>query len=80
MFHKHEFREWRYMPITAELLKSIADVATETAAKILTSESHDGHRDQYLKGILAGLSSVAGWTPEFIPEEDRSPQDALDED
>ena len=77
MYHFHEFVEWRQMDITAELLNNIAEVATEMAAKVVNSDSFDGDRDQYLKGFIAGLSSVSGWKPEFIPEENRSPEDAL---
>ena len=77
--HKYEFSEWRQMDITADLLNSIAETATATATKILNSDNNDGYRDQYLKGVLAGLSSVAGWTPEFIQEDDQAPQDALNE-
>jgi hypothetical protein len=80
MFHKHEFAEWRSFDITQELLKMIEQFATEEAQKILTNPVFDRDRDQYGKGLIAGLSLVAGWQPEYILEPDQSVQDALNED
>lgn len=80
MFHRHEFAEWRSFDITQELLKSIAEHATSEAQKILTNSSFDRDRDQYSKGVIAGLSAVAGWTPEFTSDENHPEQDAINED
>jgi hypothetical protein len=79
VFHKHEFAEWRQFDITQELLKSISELATQEAQKILTNTTFDRDRDQYAKGVIAGLSAVAGWQPEFIPDEDHPEQDGLAE-
>ena len=77
MFHFHEFQEWRDMPITAELLTMLAEYATDEAAKVLRRKGRDYDGDEYSKGILAGIDLTSSWKPEFIPEEDRSPEDAL---
>lgn len=63
-----EFREWRHSPLTKAMLEDVAETATVIAQKILTSDNHDGYRDQYLKGLLNGLSQIDGWVPEFIEE------------
>ena len=78
--HRYEFGEWRQFPLTQELMKVIAEQATAEATKILTNTSWDRDRDQYSKGVIAGLSAVAGWTPDFILEDGEKPQDALNED
>lgn len=80
MFHRHEYAEWRSFDITQELLKSIAEVATVEAGKILSNPSFDRDRDQYSKGFIAGLSAVSGWQPEFIKDENHPEQDAVNED
>ncbi len=80
MFHKHEFAEWHSFDITQELLKSISELATTEAQKILNNPTFDRDRDQFAKGVIAGLSAVAGWQPEFIKDENHPEQDALNED
>lgn len=80
MFERHEFAEWRQMDITQELLKSITEAATSLAQSILTRKGRDFDGDEYNKGVLAGLDLVAGWQPLYIPDENRSVQDALRED
>jgi hypothetical protein len=80
MFHRHEFAEWRSFDITQELLKVIEEQATSEAQKILTNTSFDRDRDQFAKGVIAGLSLVAGWQPEYIQDENHPEQDALSED
>lgn len=65
---KIEFREWRDLPLTQELLEEIAKQVQGMIEEMVNTATFDPNRIQYLKGIINGLSQVAGWEPEYIEE------------
>ncbi len=75
MFMKQEFKDWRSQDITQEFLKSLAEGANGFVEKILTRRESNPLDDQYLKGIIQGLSIAAGWMPELVDEEGNEVQD-----
>jgi hypothetical protein len=80
MFERSQYAEWRNMDITQELLKSISEAATGAATEILTRESANYDRDQYLKGQLAAFSSVSGWVPIINKEDGEKAMDDLNDE
>lgn len=69
-----EFREWRDLSLTQELLQEIVTQVQGMIEEMVNSSSIDVARVQYLKGIINGLSQVAGWEPTYIEEqEDETP-------
>ena len=69
MFMKQEFYDWRASPITQELLKTIAESANEFALKMLNRRESVPLDDQYIKGVIAGLSLASGWSPNLVDED-----------
>lgn len=69
MFQEQEFRDWRSQAITQELLKTLADNANEYVLQIMNRREANVYDDQYLKGVIAGLSLASGWKPEMVTDE-----------
>ena len=68
MVTKQEFFEWRNQPLTQEWLIVANDLANDAVAKIVNRPDVNPGLDQYLKGLISGLSEIIGWQPEFLPE------------
>ena len=75
MFMRQEFLDWRASPITQELLKTLSEGASGYVSSILNRRESNPLDDQYLKGVIQGLSIAAGWTPELVDEEGNKVED-----
>lgn len=80
MFMKQEFLDWRSSPITQELLKSISEGANGYVSTILNRRESNPLDDQFLKGIIQGLSLAAGWKPELIDDDGKKVEDKVDDE
>ncbi len=68
MFSKQDYADWRANDFTQDMLKSLGAAANDAALQVLNRRISDVHDDQYLKGVIAGLSAAAGYRPELIDE------------
>jgi hypothetical protein len=69
MFQQQEFYDWRSQAITQEFLKTLSDSANEFVATIVNRRESNPLDDQFIKGVIQGLSMAAGWKPELYTAE-----------
>ena len=68
MVNKSDFIQWRDSEITKVFIEELREAAEGTAQELLTRETSNYDRDQFLKGFLKAIDQVIGWRPEFIEE------------
>ncbi len=66
---KEEFLQWKQSVMTAELSSNIQDQIANLAAEMVRREEPNANRDQLLRGVIQGLTSVLEWQPEFLEVE-----------
>ncbi len=81
MFLKSDYVDWRNHALTQAFLKDLAQAYTAMANEIVERPDVNVPRDQYLKGVMSGLSLASGWKPVITTddEEDGNPNKEEDD-
>ena len=69
MVDKQDFLEWRDSPVTEELKKNLQEAVEGIASRILTRQESNPMDDQFLKGLMRGLTETLEWVPDLREEQ-----------
>lgn len=66
---KSEFLDWKNSLVTQVMTQSVAELAQELIANLVSKRESNPADDQWIKGYLQGIQAIMDWEPEFVQEE-----------
>ena len=68
MLNKSDYIAWRDSKETKMLHTEVAEAMERSVAEIVTTETWDSDRVQFLKGCMKAFEQVLTWRPEFVED------------